>query len=467
MSVSGLGSSVAGWAADASAGDNLILASRTATGAFAAETATTTPTIGLLGGLFPQVFAAADGDGSGIVVYFDDSPGDGDLSLIARDPGGSPNKWGAPTAISGTSAIGSAGLFANPSGDAILVWTIGSANHAAFRARDTTAFGADDPLPNGNVVSVAVQADGAVLAVVVSAGDATLYRRPAGGTGWTAISGPHTLNSLSGAGDAVVAASRTGDKVAFAWTQKPADVGTQAYRIWAQVGTASDLGTPTTLPGQPATPGQSDPNPNHNELPAVAVDPSGNAAAVWRGYRSSSDPGLGLVFAALFDAASTTTPPGDPGASPPPGGTPPPADGAGTPPPGTPPAEDPVERLLGLRPPRTIPAGNGISVPVFCIPSNVNGCNGAIGAVISGSYRPGGPVFSSRRLKVKRFTYRLRPAAFSLRAGQRRTIKVKYPPAVRRAIRTALRHRGGRVTATVQATLRGRKSRKFVLRLKR
>ena len=192
--------------------------------------------------VLPSVFAALDGDDSGVIVYTDDNAADGDLSFIVRDPAATP-KWGAATAVPGTTTINSFALYPDPSGDAMLLWANGSGNHAAFRAHDTSTFSADDPPPAGNVVSAAIQADGSGLVVVVnpSTGDATLYRRAADGSGWNLLSGPHTLNSLSGLNNAVVAASRTGDKIAFAWTQKPADVGTQAYRVFAQVGTAADL----------------------------------------------------------------------------------------------------------------------------------------------------------------------------------------------------------------------------------
>ncbi len=433
-------------------------------GTFTADTLTGTPTAGTPLGL-PFVFAALDGDNSGVVAYTDDNSADGDLSYIVRDPSATP-LWGPVTPVAASSAITSAGMVSDSSGDAALLWSNASGNHAAFRPHDATSLSADDPPPSGTVASAAEQADGSTLAVIADAGDVTLYRHASGGSGWSPLSGPHAVNSLSASANAVVAASRKSDKIAFAWTQKPADDLTQAYRIFAQVGTAADLGPATALPGQPATPAQTSSPPNHNELPVIAVDPSGNAVAFWRGFRAATDPANGLVFAAIF----APTAPVDPGGG---GGTPPPAGGGGTAPPGggggnnPPPAEDPVERLLGLNPHRTAPAGSGLGIPVFCVPANTNGCNGAIATVISGSYQPGGPVFAARKPRLRRFTYRLRAAKFVLRPGQRRTVRITYPRAVRTAIRTALRHRGGRVSATVQATLRGRRSKKFVVRLKR
>ena len=427
----------------------------TFSGSFSTDTLTGPPTVGTPL-VLPSVFAALDSDDSGVIVYTDDNAADGDLSFIVRDPAATP-KWGAATAVPGTTTINSFALYPDPSGDAMLLWANGSGNHAAFRAHDTSTFSADDPPPAGNVVSAAIQADGSGLVVVVnpSTGDATLYRRAADGSGWNLLSGPHTLNSLAGLNNAVVAASRTGDKIAFAWTQKPADVGTQAYRVFAQVGTAADLGAATALPSQPATPSQT--SSNHNELPTIAVDPSANAVALWRAFRSPSDPVGGLVDAAIFDPAGTTPPPDEPGGNnPPPGGgtTPPPTTAPPTNLPTTNlPSDGSAERLLGFALPRTGPVSNALNLPVFCARSHTRGCNGAIGVVVAGSYPLGDALIAIRKSPRARFSYKLKTVVLSLRPGQRKTIKIKYPKVVFAAVKRALRHRSGKVTVTVRATL--------------
>jgi hypothetical protein len=289
-----------------------------------------------------------------------------------------------------------------------------------------------------------MQADGSALAVVVSDGtqDVTLWRRPAGGTGWTPITSPHPSN---GVGNAVVAASRTGDKVAWIWTEEPANTTTDAYRVFAQVGTASDLGAATALPNQPTTPGGGN---NHNESPTIAVDPNGNAVALWNAHRSTSPP-AGSVFAAAF-AGSDGPPPVDP--TPPTGPTDP-----------SNPSNDPVNDLLGLDPDHKIKVGNGtIDAPVFCSPALPNPCTGNIVGEVGGSYSPGRLLAK----KPKKFSFKVGPVPFSVAPGESATVKLKLSKKALKTVKKALKKKG-KATLTIQATLGDRKGEKIPIKLKR
>jgi hypothetical protein len=416
---------------------------RTAAGTLGADSfAAPQPTIGT-SLLFPFVYVATDADGSGVIVYNDNSPGDGDLSFTTRNPGTS--TWAASTPISGTTGTQLVTMHSNAVGDALVYWKTSGGNHASFRAHDTASFGADVMLPAGDVNSIAVQADGSALAVVAapSTQDVTLYRLPVGGSGWTPISGPHT--SL---GDARVAASPTGDKVAFVWTQEPSNNLTHAYRVFAQVGTASNLGTATALPSQPETPGGSD---NDNEEAAIAVDANGNAVALWRARRAGTPVG-GHVFAAAFTGEGGP-PPVDPPVDPPP--PPPPPD----------PSDDPVDDLLGFDPGGTKKVGKGtIDVPVYCSPALPNPCTGNIVSEMGGSYSAGRAL--TKKPKAKKFSFKLPPVPFSVPPGQSTTVKIKLPKKAMKTLKKVFKAKG-KATLTVQATLDGRAGEKHAIKLKR
>jgi hypothetical protein len=422
--------------------------------AFSADALTGSPAVGLLSGLFPFAGAAADSDGSGVIVYSDTSSGDGNLSFVVRDPAGSPNKWGAATAIGDTAA--SLATFASDlSGDAIVVWQDGSALKSSWHAHDTTTFSSPQTLPSGQLAGFVMQPTGAAVAALLTSNSPNdsvqLYTRAAGAaTFWVPLGGAHNVgqNDLVG-----LAVSRTGDHIVFAWDQKPADTATQPYRIFAQTGTSAGMSPADgdVLPGQPATPGQT--GGNHNDQPAVAIDPNGNAVALWDGARSGPP---GNVFAAVFDPGGTT-PPNNPPDNPP----------TNNPPTNNPPTNNPPPSpdFPSLLPPGTIKVGNGtLSIPTFCSPSAKDGCNGAIGTVIAGSYNPGGPVFAAR---IKRFSYKLKNVAFSLKAGGRKTVKIKLTNAAKNAVKAALRHRGGKATVTLQATVNGRKGKRKIVKFKR
>jgi hypothetical protein len=460
--VSGTGHAIAAWPTTASAGAALNASFRPSGGTFAADTLTGSPTVGTPL-LAPLAFAATANDGSGVVVYTDNNSADGILSFITRPAGTSAGTWSGAAPLDSNSTTASVGVASNPAGDALVTWVDGSGNHAKLRPHGGS-FTADEPPPAGTVVALALQADGSALAVIGGGGSVQLYRRAAGTPGWAAIGSSHQVNSSTGVAGAAVAASRTGDKIAYAWTQKPADTLTQAYRIVAQVGTAADLGgaAEVVLPSQPAQPTGS---ANHNQEPTIAVDAAGNAAAVWHAYRTGG-PGSGTLLAAALDVGGGGSPFVDPGGGSPPGGTPPPID---TPrPPSDPATEDPVERLLGLNGPRTVAVvANGVSLAVYCMPSNRDPCNGALGTVVSGSYRPGGQVFAGANRKLKRFSFTLRPVPFSIPPGQRKKLKVKIPKAVQSAERNALRYKSGKVTITFQITLRGRKGKPLSIPVKR
>jgi hypothetical protein len=86
-------------------------------------------------------------------------------------------------------------------------------------------------------------------------------------------------------------------------------------------------------------------------------------------------------------------------------------------------------------------------MPVFCPATRTGGCNGRITITMVGS-RPAG---KHRRV---RFSYVLKTVFVSLRAGQKRTLVVRYPKRVRTAIGRALRARGGQVVARVRVRLK-------------
>jgi hypothetical protein len=468
LAVSGTGHAIAAWPTSASAGAALNASFRPSGGTFAADTLSSSPTVGTPL-LVPFVFAATANDGSGLVVYTDNNSADGILSFIARTSAGI---WSTPAAVDSNSGTASVGFASNAAGDALVTWVDGSGNHAKLRPHGGS-FTADDPPPAGNLIALALQADGSALGVigVTSSTSVQLYRRAAGTPGWVAIGSSHQVNASSGTAGAAVAASRTGDKIAYAWTQKPGNTSTDAYRIFAQVGTAADLGgaAELALPNQPAQPGQT--AANHNESPTIAVDSAGNAVAVWKAVRGG--PASGTVLAAALDVGGGGgggSPSVDPGPSPPsgspPGGDPPPVDNSL--PTANPVTEDPVERLLGLDGPRTVPVGaNGLDVSMYCMPSNRTPCNGALGTVVSGSYRPGGQVFAAASRKLASFSFTLRLVPFSIPPGKRKKVRVKIPKSAQTTERKALHYKSGKVTITLQITLRGRKGKPLSVSVKR
>jgi hypothetical protein len=451
-----LGHLIAVWPATSSGGALAVDFAAASNFTFAADTLTGAPTAASLGSA-PFEGVAVDGDGSGVIVYTDADNSDGALSYIVRPNGTTPQTWSTPVALGDDSTTSAVAFAADLSGDALVTWRDGGgANHTVFRAHDASTFGADDPLPAGAVTSLALQPDGSALAVVASSSQATLYRRAAGGSGWTALSGPHPiLDAPAVDGNAVVAASRTADRIAFAWAQTPAPLDSDhAYRVFAQVGTATDIGAASPLPDQPASPGLGAGNNNHNELPGLAVDKDGNALAVWRAHRSSSDPAGGLVAAAVFDPSEATVPGGG-------GNTAPPSTG----PPAGAPVQESVEALLGLSPPRGLTvSGGALRLSLSCVPSNPGRCHGAVGTVIAGSYNSSAGASAAR---LRRFTYRVPYVYFTLERGQRTTVRIRLTRPASRAVAAALSHRGGKAVAKVRAIIRAQRSRLFVISLKR
>jgi hypothetical protein len=469
VAVNASGQALAAWAAASFSATPLVVAVRPAGGGFATESLAGAGSPRAVG--FALTGAALDADGSGVVAYLDET---NVLRVVTRSEGGS---WSGPAQISAVPVSGVAALASNTAGDAVVVWNEGETVRAALRPHDG-AFGAAQTVAQVGGIdrlrafSVAIAADGTPFAAldrdtsarricgdtVFQIDTAELWRGSGGG--WTSVVRQEGQRP-------VVATSRTGDRLAFAWegfVDPCAVLNTHAIRV--QLGTVAGLGADTLMAGQPAEPTFG----NTNTAQSVAVDGAGNTIVTWSATRPETGGGTKTRVAA-FDTGSA--PPGGGGGggggSGGGGGTPPGeggsggGDGGGG---GNPPPTDPnsiFTNLLGLRAPvRRIPLDLDGSLPASvtvdarCL-ARRGTCRVNVNPTLGGSYSPASASAAARRgrrARTVRFSIALPRVHATIRAGRSARLKIAIRGRALAKARAALRA-GGTVKLTIAMTVNG------------